>query len=117
MVERFDPGRVRVTLPDRRRVRNHLGSVHAIALANLGELATGLATLGALDATVRGILTGIEVEYTKKARGRLTVDAEVTVPEVKESMDYPVSAEIRDASGDVVATVRAHWRLGPVRSG
>ena len=29
-------------------------------------------------------------------------------------MDYWVDAKIRDNSGDMVAEVRAHWRLGPV---
>lgn len=115
VVERFDPGHVVVRLRDRRRVRNHLGSVHAIALANVGELATGLAVLGAMDETVRGILTGIEVTYTKKARGDLRAEAIVEIPEVgTDSVDARVSAEIVDTSGDVVSVVHARWRLGPV---
>lgn len=114
-VQRFDPGHVVVDLPDRRRVRNHLRSVHAIALANVGELSTGLAVLGAMDDTVRGILTGLEVTYAKKARGLLRVEARADVPPVTESTDLSVEAHVRDEGGDTVAIVRAHWRLGPVR--
>lgn len=114
VVTRFEPGDVAARLTDRRRVRNHLRSVHAMALANLGELATGLAVLGAMPPTVRGIVTGFEIEYTKKARGVLTAECRCEVPEVTDTLDYPVEGTISDAEGDVVATVRAIWRLGPV---
>jgi acyl-coenzyme A thioesterase PaaI-like protein len=114
-VLQLEPGRVRVRLVERRRIRNHLGSIHAIALANVGELASGLALVGALGPEARGILTGIEVRYTKKARGTLEAESRCAVPEVTETIDHSVEAEIRDAEGDVVATVTAHWRLGPVR--
>ena len=108
------PGRVRVSVRDRRAIRNHLHSVHAVALVNLGELATGLAMVGALPSTVRGILVGLEVAFHKKARGSLAATCSCTVPHVTEDLEQPAVAEIRDESGDVVATVTARWRLGPI---
>lgn len=110
----LEPGHARLALRDRRAVRNHLGSIHAIALANLGELASGLAMTTALPAGVRGIVLRIECEYGKKARGSLVAEARVSVPEVKGDTDHEVRAEITDASGAVVASVRVHWRLGLV---
>lgn len=108
------PGSVEVVLKDRRSLRNHLNSIHAIALANLGEMASGLAMISAIPANTRAIVVNLEIEYLKKARGRLIAKGSATPPqEVTEAMDSLALAEIKDGEGDTVSSVKVHWRLSP----
>jgi acyl-coenzyme A thioesterase PaaI-like protein len=98
---------------DRHSVRNHLDSIHAIALANIGELASGLAMSAALPRDVRGIVTAIRIEYLKKARGALVAESRCTVPVVTGEVQHDVVAEVTDGDGDIVARATVTWRLAP----
>lgn len=112
------PGYARVELADRRAVRNHLASVHAVALVNLAEMTSGVALMTALPPGVRGIVTGLSIAYRKKARGRLVCECTTEVPaavspSMSASLTHDVHAAITDPSGDVVAVATVHWRLSP----
>ena len=107
------PGYAQLQLRDRRRVRNHLNSIHAIALANLGEYTSGLAMLGALSSNIRGIPTKISTEYYKKARGSLLAESSCSPPaNITDDTDFEVFTDIKDQQGEVVARTTVNWRLG-----
>lgn len=112
-VEDLSPGHARLTMDDRRRVRNHLSSIHAIAQANLGELTSGLALTTDLRGAARGIVVRVETGYVKKARGTLTAECLCRVPDVTERTTFAVTAELADSEGDVVSRTTVHWLLEP----
>lgn len=116
VVDELEPGYSKVLLKDRKKVRNHLNSVHAVALVNLGEVTTGLAVMSGMPDNARGILKGLSIEYHKKARGLLTAECRTEIPETNERKEFLVEGQISDESGDVVATVQANWLIGPMRS-
>ena len=111
----LEPGRCEVRIPDRRRVHNHIGTVHAIALCNLAELSAGVMTEASLPATMRWIPKGMTVEYLKKARGTMHATATPDLP-ITESIDgyeLPVSVRVRDPQGDEVFRARIAMWLSP----
>ena len=115
-IEVLQPGYCVVRLCDRRAVRNHLRSVHAMALANLGEMASGLALMNGLPENARGILAGFNIEYLKKARGELLAECRCEVPATNSEREVEVLCEIRNTDGDIVTMVRAQWLIGPEKT-
>lgn len=115
-ISKLSPGFAEVFIKDKRCNRNHLRSVHALALGNLGELTTGLALHFAMDPQKRAILTNLNIEYLKKARG--TITAKATIENAHEISDGPtlVLANLSDEHGDLVAKVLATWLIGNARS-
>lgn len=107
------PGKAKVAMQDRKAVRNHLNSVHAIALMNLAEMATGLAFAYGMPEGSRSIITGLSMEYLKKARGRLVSECDFALPDFREKGEHVVEVLIRDPEGDVVARAEAKWLVSP----
>src|SRR3954468_21826031 len=80
-----------LVVPDRRRVHNHLGTVHAIALCNGLEAAMGALAEATIPADKRWIPKGMEVAYTAKATGDVTCIAETEPGQwTAENPDVPV---------------------------
>ncbi len=111
----LESGHARVRLPDRHGVRNHLDSIHAIALANLAELTGNLALVYSLPLDARFIVKAISIEYLKKARGDITAECRCEPITSSERRSYTLDVQLSDGAGTVVATARLETLVGPLR--
>ncbi|MBT8057849.1 MAG: DUF4442 domain-containing protein [Gammaproteobacteria bacterium] len=99
----LEPGRAAAHFRKRRRVTNHIGTVHAIAMANLCELVAGTMTEVSVPRSMRWIPRSMTIDYLGKAE--TDVRAEATLPPVAEgeAQDAVVAVDVFDEGGNRVA--------------
>ncbi len=115
VIVELEQGRSKVVLEDRAAVRNHLKCIHAVALVNLAELAGNAALAFSMPSDARFIVAGLSIDYTKKARGRITAQGVCPPISTNDRAEYSVNVTMRDDSGDVVATCVLRTLVGPQR--
>lgn len=109
----LESGRSEVVMRDRPSLRNHLRSVHAIALANLAELTGNVALAYSMPDDARFIVAALRISYVKKARGTITGRCICPVPVSNERREYEVPVHLYDPSGEVVAEATLQTLVGP----
>ncbi len=115
--EELRPAYCRISMPKRRAVLNHLGTVHAIAMCNMAELAGGTMTEVTVPATHRWIPNGMTVEYLKKAKTDLTAIATPEAePDWSNAGEYKVNVVVQDTQGEVVFRALIRMWVSPKKS-
>lgn len=109
----LEPGRAVARIRKRRAVTNHIGTVHAIAMANLCELVAGTATEVSVPASMRWIPRGMKIDYLAKAETDLS--GEATLPPIPEgeARDIAVPVTVTDRSGTPVVRAEITMYLSP----
>jgi len=116
-VVELTPGRCVARITDRRSVRNHLGTVHAIALCNLAELAAGVMIDASLPASMRWIPKGMTVEYLKKAIGTMhgVATPDIALVESPSGYELPVTVLVSNDAGEAVFRASIAMWVSPRR--
>ena len=105
-----EPNRAELVVPKRRKVHNHLGTVHAIALCNGLEAAMGALAEATIPADKRWIPKGMTVAYTAKATSDVTCVAE-TDADRWTSDDPNLPVRVRGVRDDGEVVVEGEIRL------
>ena len=100
-------GYCQVSMRKRRGVLNHIGTVHALAVGNLCELAAGMLMEATLPPDMRWIPRGMTIEYLGKAKTDVTASARLDKTEWSESenIGVPVTAVDKDGKEVVRAVI------------
>jgi acyl-coenzyme A thioesterase PaaI-like protein len=106
----IEPNRAELLIPKRRRVHNHLGTVHAIALCNGLEAAMGALAEATIPADKRWIPKGMEVSYTAKATSDIVCVAE-SDPEQWTGTDPDLPVRVRGVRDDGTVVIEGVIRL------
>lgn len=111
----LEPNRGEARIRHRRKITNHLGTVHAIALCNLAEFIGGLTTDVSIPRSMRWIPKGMTVEYLKKAVGTMHAIATPAFSphESTEGYELPIDVAIADPGGEAVFRARIAMWVSP----
>lgn len=96
-------GHAEVLVRNRRKVHNHLGTVNAIAMCAMCELAAGTMMESSLPRGLRWIPRGMSVRYQKLADTDLVATALLEQPLAADFRgDVVVPARVRNSRGEIV---------------
>lgn len=120
-IKKLGDDEVSISLPNMKLNHNHLGGVHACAMATVGEYAAGMSLLKSFGISkYRLILSELNVKYTYQGRVTLEgvcsprqIDVDAVSRGLKESGKYlqELKTIIRDLNGKEVAVVTTVWQL------
>lgn len=107
-----------LTLRNKRRVRNHVGGIHAAAMALLAESATGFLVGMSVPDTHLLLIKTLRVDYRRRAIGDLHALATVAPEQLTALATQPrgeitVQVQVTDASGQQPITCEMIWAWLP----
>lgn len=118
--EKLTPNECIIVIPNRKKVQNHIGSVHAAAMGLLAETATGFMTGLTVPDNRIIVIKSMNLEYLKQATGDMKAvatfnDEQVDYIKQNEKGDINVPVVITDEKG--IETVKATmvWAWAPKR--
>jgi len=101
LITKLVPGECHCFIKKRRKVENHIGTVHVIAIANGLEMAMGFMAEASIPKHLRWIPKGMDLKYTAKAGSDIRCEAVLPNNDWQEG-DLPVLVKAYDENDVVV---------------
>lgn len=121
-VEKMTPTECIIVMPNRKKVQNHIGSVHAAAMGLLAESATGFMTGMTVPDDRIIVIRKMELEYLKRASGDMKAVASFSQEQIEYIQNTPkgdisVPVVITDETGTETVKADMVWAWTPKRKG
>ena len=107
----LESGRGEAVLRKRRSVLNHLGTVHAIAIANLCELVAGTTLEITLPSTHRWIPKSMKINYIAKASTSVKAKTVIPTDNWPDSGSKMILVEVFDETNTMVVNAEIEMHL------
>jgi acyl-coenzyme A thioesterase PaaI-like protein len=114
-VQEMRPHLGQIRIPKRRSVKNHIGTIHAIAACNGLEAAMGLLAEATCPDDMRWLPKGMEVRYLAKSTTALTCTAESAPEDWAGGPDVPIRVKAVTTDGTVTVEGTIHLWVTPRR--
>lgn len=117
-VEKLSPQECVIVMRNKKKVQNHIGSVHAAAMGLLAESATGFMTGMSVPDDRIIVIRSMELEYLKRASGDMKAvasfsDEQLAYVKNTEKGDIQVPVVITDATGSETVKATMIWAWTP----
>ena len=117
-VEKLTPNECVIVMPNRKKVQNHIGSVHATAMGLLAESATGFMTGMTVPDDRIIVIRTMELNYQKRASGDMKAVASFSNEQVDYIKNTPkgdieVPVVITDETGTETVKAKMIWAWTP----
>lgn len=116
--ETLEEHEVTVSVANRRRVRNHIGQVHAAAMFLLAETASGFCVGMNLPDSALPLVKEIDIKYVKRSRGAITATSRIFDEQIEKLRttdrgEITLDVTITDETGGQPAICTAVWAWVP----
>ncbi|WP_152224081.1 DUF4442 domain-containing protein [Pseudomonas sp. SCB32] len=113
-IQKLSDDEVRMSLANRRRVRNHIGGVHAAAMALLAESASGCMVSMNLPDHKLPLIKHLKVDYLRRASGGLRAIATLTAEQRRAMLEEDkgetqIQVSVLDDTGSEPVRCEMHW--------
>jgi acyl-coenzyme A thioesterase PaaI-like protein len=117
-IKETDLKSVTFIVKNRKKVQNHIGSVHAATMALIAESATGFVVGVNLPGDKLPLIKSMNLKYVKRAYGDMQATATLTDEQIRILQNQPkgdflVDVKVTDQSGDEPVIAEMHWAWVP----
>ena len=118
IIEEMTEARVVTIVRNQKHVRNHIGQVHAVAMALAVETATGFVTAMNLPEDKLPLIKSMKVDYKKRTKGDMRAVATLTADQREKILtedrgNVEVEVHVTDETGEEPIQCTAIWAWVP----